>query len=76
MDSNRFAEAEEIVDVVSSLQKYEVTFVVRNSLTKRIDHKWTATWWARDFGNAEEQAVAQLISNRDEDSVIERIELW
>ena len=56
-------------------QKYNVTFVVRNDEHK-IDHKWSATWYARSFGHAEDLARQQLLENRDNDSKIERIELW
>lgn len=56
-------------------QKYEVTFVVRDE-DGRIDHKWTATWYAPSFGHAEIMALRQLADNKDTDSKIERIELW
>jgi len=57
------------------LTKYEVTFVVRKS-DGRVDHKWTAVWRAVNFAHAEHFATEQLAANGDNDSVIERIELW
>jgi len=60
---------------MEELTKFEVTFVVRND-EGRIDHKWTATWWALNFGQAEVIANEQLVANKDTDSKIERIELW
>lgn len=58
-----------------NFKRYEVTFVVRDK-DDRIDHKWSAAWYARDFGHAEQIACEQLAVNKDTDSVVERIELW
>ena len=53
------------------LTRYEVTFGVQRS-----QNKWTATYRAESFGEAEEKALGTLAQNDDRDSYILRIELW
>jgi len=60
---------------MSELQKYEVRLVVRDA-DGRIDHMWSMTFHAENYGHAEEQAIDVLRENKDNDSKIERIELW
>lgn len=60
---------------MSELTKYEVRLVVRK-LDGTIDHMWSMTFMAENFGHAEEQALDVLRYNGDVDSKIERIELW
>jgi hypothetical protein len=60
---------------MSELQKYEVRLVVRDA-EGRIDHMWSMTFHAENYGHAEEQALIVLADNEDKESKIERIELW
>lgn len=64
-----------MITYTSELTKFEVTFAVRKE-DGSIDHKWSATWYARDFGHAELLAREQLAINKDSTSKIEGIELW
>jgi hypothetical protein len=60
---------------MTELTKYEVILRVRKE-DGSIDHQWTMVFSAEDFAHAEEQALIVLKDNEDNDSKIERIEIW
>lgn len=64
---------------MEELTTYEVTLRVYKDdglVGQKVDHQWTMTFRAENFGHAEDQARDVLRSNQDTDSIIHRIELW